>query len=304
MATLLFALVLLAPGDPVSVLSGDFQTLETRQAEIARLQLDRSPGSQYVSWLAGLARGDLGQSIQFREPVFKVISERLPLTLALVLPAIALSSAMGIGLALHFAKKPGEITDRFANLTILILFAVPVYWVAHVLIALFSLYLGWLPVQGLRDLHSPPLDGLEKAFQTVRHLALPIGAIVTQQVALVWLVVREGLIQNKSKAHFMTAMAKGLDVGVALRRHALPQATLSLLTIIGIRIAGLLTAATLIETVFGLPGVGRLLVTASMSRDYPLVMGIILVSVVLTLLANALTDLLYGYFDPRIRSVQ
>lgn len=299
-ASTLFVLVHLAPGDPAAALRGETQSVQTRAADLARFGLDTTLGERYLQWISALARGDLGRSFMFRAPVSDIIAERLPVTLALTLPALALSSLAGILLALWTSLRPGAIFDRMTRGVILLLFALPVYWVGHLLIQIFALDLRWLPVQGLADLRDPASGGIALLAERARHLALPIAALVTQQLALIWLVTRAGLDEARAQPHFRTALAKGLSTAAALRRHALPQAGLALATVIGARTGALLTSATLVETVFGLPGMGRLMVSASLARDYPLVLGVLLVAVALTLAANALTDLIYRVLDPRI----
>ena len=299
-ATALFLLVHLAPGDPAVALGGDFQTAGTLAAERERLGLDRGTAARYAAWLAGLARGDLGESLQFRAPVATVIAERLPVTLALVLPAFLLSTVAGTWLALRAAQAPGGVPYRLIGAAILALYALPVYAVAHLLILAFAVELGWLPVQGLRDLRAPAAGAGPQALEALRHLALPVAALASQQLALVWLVLRAGLIEARAAPHFTTARAKGLCVGAALRGHALRQAGVGLTAVLGARFAGLLTAATLVEVVFGLPGIGRLMAQAALARDHPLLMGCFLCVVVLTLAANGLADAVCRRLDPRI----
>ncbi|MCC6007613.1 MAG: ABC transporter permease [Rhodobacteraceae bacterium] len=296
----LFVLMQLAPGDAALALGGDFQTARTLAAEQARLGTDAGPGARYLDWMRGLVRGDPGQSLQYRAPVARIIAERLPVTLALVLPAFVLSALAGTGLALRAARAPGGTGDRLTALAVLTLYALPVYAVAHLLIVIFALNLGWLPVQGLRDLRAPATGGGAALLDAARHLVLPITALASQQMALVWLVVRAGLLEARAAPHFATALAKGLAPSVALRRHALPQAGLALAAALGARFAGLLTAATLIEVVFGLPGLGRLMVQAALARDHPLLLGCFLCAVLLTLLANAAADAACRGLDPRI----
>lgn len=298
-ASALFVMVHLAPGDPAMALGGDFQTGATLAAERVRLGLDQDLSERYFNWIGGLLRGDLGHSAMLRRPVAEVIAERLPLTLGLVLPSLAISTMIGMGLALWCARRPGGTADRMTGAAVLLLFALPVYWVAHLLIFLFAVQLRWLPVQGLHDPRTVT-TGLAALMEVARHLALPLAALVSQQVALVWLVVRAGLVEQRGLPHFRTAQAKGLSLGGALARHALPQASLALITVIGVRFGGLLTSATLVETVFGLPGIGRLLTAASLARDHALALGVFLCAVVLTLIANALTDAVCGRIDPRV----
>ena len=300
-ATGLFLLVHLAPGDPVLALGGDFHTAATLAAERDRLGLDQPLATRYATWLAALATGDLGTSIQYRAPVATVIAERLPVTLALVLPALALSTLTGTALALRAARSPGGAADRSMAAALLALYAIPIYALAHLLILIFAVQLGWLPVQGLRDLRTPT-EGAARAADLARHLTLPITALATQQMALVWLVVRAGLIEARAQPHFTTARAKGLSLPAALRRHALGHAGIGLATVLGTRFAGLLTAATLVEVVFGLPGMGRLMAQAALGRDHPLLMGCFLCAVALTLAANAAADATCRRLDPRIGS--
>ena len=300
LATVLFVLVHAAPGDPAVALGGDFQTAETMAQERARLGLDDPVLRRYGLWLTALMQGDMGRSMQFRAPVAAILAERIPVTLALVLPAFVLSALAGTLMALRAARRPGRPADRAMGLAILTLYALPVYGVAHLLILVFAVELQWLPVQGLRDLRNPATEPLPRMLDSARHLALPIAALASQQLALVWLVVRAGLLEARGQPHFITALSKGLDLSAALRGHALPQAGLALTTVLGARFAGLLTAATLVEVVFGLPGLGRLMAQAALARDYPLLMGGFLCVVLLTLAANALADLVCRAIDPRI----
>ena len=299
-ATTLFLIVHLAPGDPVAALGGEFQSGQTRNAELVRLGLDKSILDRYLVWMTNLMRGELGYSIQFNIPVAQAITQRLPVTLSLVLPAVVLSSLLGTLLALWTARRPGSTLDHSCSVVLLVLYALPVYWVGHLLITFFAVELGWFPVQGIRDLRHPAQGAWSIFVERSRYLSLPLLTLLTQQLALIWLVVRAGLLNARHQPFYTAALARGLSVDSAMRRHALPIASLSLITVIGVRVGALLTSATLVETVFGLPGVGRLLVTASLSRDYPLVLGIVLGAMVFVLIVNAITDSIYAWIDPRI----
>ncbi|MBS1207871.1 MAG: transporter permease [Proteobacteria bacterium] len=303
LASAVFLLLQAAPGDPLAALGGDFQSTETRAHLAQELGLNRSLGQRYVDWLNGLAQADLGRSYAYQRPVLEVILERLPVTFAIVLPALLGAALLGVALGFFAARAPHSGVSRLTAALCLLLFAIPVYWLAHLLVQGFSLHLGWLPAQGLRDLramHSGAAAWLDLAL----HLLLPICAAGLHQLAALFLIARTRIADEMRAPHFATAIAKGLSLGHAQWRHALPQAALSLVTLLGMRFAALLTSATLVEIAFGLPGIGRLFVDAARGRDYPLVLGVFLCVLLLTLLANTLSDLLCRQLDPRLRGAQ
>lgn len=298
--TLTFALIHAAPGGPLVALSGEFSTAEYQRTIEALYGLDRPLLEQYLLYIGTVLTGDLGQSYFYKQAVLAVVLDRLPATLLLVVPGLVLSSLLGIWLGLVTLRR----SDPAAGLGIVAgmsaAYAVPMFWSAQLLILLFAYGLGWFPIQGMRNAR---LDGqgLAAFLDVAHHLVLPVLAFSLHDLALITVVTRARVRDEMQRPYFLTALAKGLDEPTARRRHALRNALLPIVTLIGGRIGYLLAGAVLVETVFGWPGLGRLVVSASLNRDYPLLLGLFLCISAMTLIANLLTDLLCPLIDPRIR---
>ncbi|MEG1969715.1 MAG: ABC transporter permease [Burkholderiaceae bacterium] len=299
-ATLVFALATLAPGDPLTAIAGEHQSASTRAALSASLGLDRAWPARYLGWIAGLAAGDLGTAYSHSRPVLSVIAERLPVTLAVALPALAGAAIGAVLLALAGGRRPHALPARLSAALALGLSAMPVFWLARLLVQGASLELGWFPAQGLSDIRAEH-SGLAAALDLAWHLALPVAAVLLHQLAMLLLLTQGGLRQEAASDYFRTALAKGLTQEMALRRHALPLALAPVVALLGTRIGGLLTATALVEISFGLPGIGRLLVDATLARDHPLVLGVFVCVVLMTVLGNLLADLATRALDPRTR---
>ena len=297
--TLTFVLIHAAPGGPLVALTGEFSTAEYQRTVEALYGLDRPLSEQYLRYLGHVLTGDLGKSYFYKQSVMAVILDRLPATLLLVLPGLVLSSLLGIwlGIATLRRSEPASGLGMVAVMTAA--YAVPMFWSAQLLALLFAYGLGWFPVQGMRN---PRLDGsgLAGALDVAHHLVLPILAFALHDLAMTTVVTRARVRDEMQLPYFLTALAKGLDESTARRRHALRNALLPIVTLIGGRIGYLLAGAVLVETVFGWPGLGRLVVAASLNRDYPLLLGLFLCISAVTLTANLVTDLLYPLIDPRI----
>jgi peptide/nickel transport system permease protein len=262
--------------------------------------LDRSLPEQYLRYMASLTTGNLGVSFYFKQPVLGVILERIPTTLLLVVPALILSSLVGIWLGVLAAQRRRSILDLGIIVTVLTSYAIPVFWLAQILLLLFAVQLDWFPVQGMRDVragYTGPRLWLDVAY----HLSLPLLTLTLQQLAMILLLTRAGVSNELQQDYVRTARAKGLPFGMVLGRHALRNALLPVVTVIGGRIAFLIAGAVLTETVFAWPGLGRLILTASLNRDYPLILGLFLFISLAVLLANLVTDFIYAALDPRIR---
>ncbi len=297
-ATLVFALVHLAPGDPLTAIAGEHQSASTRASLERSLGLDQPLSARYLGWLAGLVRGELGTAYSHARPVTAVIAERLPVTLAVALPALAGAAVGAVALALVTSRRPRALLARATAALALVLSAVPVFWLAQLLVQGASLELGWFPAQGISDVRASHA-GLAALADTAWHLALPVAAVLLHQLAMILLITRAGLMHEAASGHFRTALAKGLDERLALRRHALPLALAPVVALLGTRVGGLLTATALVEISFGLPGIGRLLVDATLARDHPLVLGVFICVVLLTVAGNLLADLTTRFLDPR-----
>lgn len=294
---LAFLLIHLAPGGPVTALSGEFATEELRQEIEARYGLDRPLGERYLAWMGAVLQGDFGRSYLHKAPVMTVILERLPATLSVVLPAAALSLLIGGAIGLWSTGPPGAQRRRLAGpLLALVGHAVPTFWVAQGLVLLFALGLGWLPVQGLDDPRLARPDLLDH----VRHLVLPVTTLAIHQLAMTALVLRAALGREVGRPYMTTALAKGLPFPRARRDHALVNALQPVLAVLAGRIGATFVGAVAVETVFALPGLGRLIVSAAINRDHPLVLGIALSVCAVAMIGNLLTDLAMNRIDPRM----
>lgn len=298
--TLTFILIHLAPGGPVVALAGEFSTAEYQRALEARYGLDRPLPERYLRYLGQVLQGDLGDSYYYKAPVLKVILARLPATLLLVLPAVIISSGLGIWLGLQAARRPGSLSDMGVNVATLTAFAIPVFWLAQLLMLLLAVHLDWFPVQGMRDVRAN-YRGPQLWLDVAWHLTLPVLTMTLHQLALTTVLTRAGVRNELWQDYVRTARAKGLPGRQVLHGHALRNALLPVVTIIGGRVGFLLAGAVLTETVFAWPGLGRLVVSASLNRDYPLVLGLFICISLVVLLANLVTDLVYAWLDPRIR---
>lgn len=293
-ASIAFLLIHAAPGGPAIALAGEYGAPGYLE-DVARIYgLDRPLGQIYRDWLLRLLRGDLGYSYRHQIPVAALIAERLPVTLGLMLPAIMLSGLFGVGLGMVSVAKPGK-PGRGMVAAMAALHAVPNYLVAQLLIMLLSLGVGLFPVQGLTDARAP--GGF---WDMAYHLVLPVISLALHQFTFITLLTRACVGQEMEKPYAIAAFAKGLSIGQVKFRHALPNALLPLFTLFGVRIGAFLAGSVVVETVFALPGLGRLAVSAAISRDHPVVIGIVLIGCAAILLANLVVDIGLRRLDPRM----
>ena len=284
--TLVFLLLHLVPGDPVEAMLGEGARPADRTALTAALGLDRPLGAQYLSYLERLGRLDLGRSFVYQRPVADLLAERLPATLTLALAALGLALLTAIPLGVLAACRRGRAADGAATAFSLLGSSIPNFWLGPLLILLFSLWLGWTPVSGREGLTS---------------LVLPALTLGTSLAAVLARMVRSGVLEVLGEDYVRTARAKGLSPSAVLWRHALRNAWLPVLTLVGLQLGGLLGGAVITETVFAWPGLGSLLVEAIQGRDYPVVQGCVLLVSLAYILVNTGTDLAYVWLDPRIR---
>ncbi|MBC7160947.1 MAG: ABC transporter permease [Immundisolibacter sp.] len=281
-----FLLVRVLPGDPVEVMLGERASGADRAALVAQLGLDRPLPVQLGDYLRGLARLDLGHSLRYHEPVTTLIGARLPATLQLAGAALALAVALALPLGIVMAVRAGRLAGRLAGTLTLLGLALPGFWFGPLLILLFAVQLGWLPVAGREQLASLVLPALT--------LALGLAATLARQLAA-------NLSEVLAAEHVRTARAKGLPPGQVLWRHGVRNALLPVATVFGLQVGALLGGAVITETVFAWPGLGALTVEAIGARDYPLVQGCVLLIAGMYVLVNGLTELAYGWIDPRVR---
>jgi len=293
-ALVVFSLLFLTPGDPAAVIAGDIATDEDIKNIRAKLGLDEPFLVQFGGWIWRLAHGDLGTSIFTNLPVTTLIGQRVQPTLSLTLCTLIVAVSIAVPLGVIAAARAGTWADRLVMGFSVLGFSVPVFVLAYMLIMLFAVHLQWLPVQGYRPLH-------EGFWPWLSHLILPSIALGTVYMALIARITRAAMLDVLSQDYIRTANAKGLAPRAVLMRHALKNAGVPIVTVIGIGIALLISGAIVTETVFAIPGIGRLTVDAILRRDYPIIQGVILLFSAVYVLINLLVDLSYRLFDPRIR---
>jgi len=289
-----FALVHVIPGDPALVMMGGEGTTQAVAELRHQLGLDRPLHVRYWEWLTHILRGDLGQSLYNKTRVSEELSWRMPTTLALVTLSLLFAVGLGVPAGLLSAAFRNSWVDHAARLVTLVSLSVPSFWLGLMLIILFSLKLDLLPVIG----YEPITQDLWKA---LRYLILPSLALGTYLSALLTRLTRSSMLEVLGQDYVRTARAKGLREGLVLMRHALRNALIPIVTVIGINVGILLGGSAVIETVFVLPGVGQLVVRSLYNRDLPVIQGLILYVAVVYVLVNLLVDVLYTYLDPRLR---
>jgi peptide/nickel transport system permease protein len=285
--TLIFFLIHFIPGDPVELMLGETASTADLGRLRADLGLDRPVAEQFGTFLLGFLRGDLGDSFFYRRPVVEVILEKLPATLELAAAAMALALFLALPLGIAAAVRKDSLTDRAAMIASLVGISMPNFWLGPLLIILFSIKLGWLPVSGREDAMS---------------IVLPALTLGTALAALLSRMTRSAMLDVLGEDYLRTARAKGLPEKLVIVKHALRNALLPVLTIVGLQFGALLSGAVITENVFAWPGIGTLLIQAINARDYPLVQGCVLVISLAYVAANFLTDLLYSLSDPRVKT--
>jgi ABC-type dipeptide/oligopeptide/nickel transport system permease component len=284
--TMVFLLAHVVPGDPIEQMLGEGARIEDLQHLRHQMGLDAPLATQYGRYLNGIARGDLGQSFRFHEPVLHIVLDRYPATLELAVVALLVCAAIGIPMGLFAAERSQTAADRAIGIVSLFGLSVPNFALGPVLILVFSVTLGWLPVSG----RGGPA-----------HLILPAITLGAALAAILTRMVRTTVLEELSSDYVRTARAKGLSRASALFRHAFRNALIPILTIIGLQFGTLLAGAIVTETIFSWPGIGRLAVQAISARDYPLLQGCILLIAVSYVFVNLLTDFVCALVDPRVR---
>lgn len=289
---LVFSSMLLVPGDPARTILGMDASPQALESLRRQLGLDRPAPERYLHWLAGVVRGDLGISIRYRQPVMDLIASRLSVTLPLVFASLALAGLLGLVLGTVAATRADSPWDLAVRLLALLGVVLPSFWVGLMFIVIFSVKLGLLPSGGF--------SGWSDPFRAARDLALPVLTLSLARTALLTRMVRGSLLETLSQPYTRTARAKGLSEARVVLRHALKNALIPVVTVLGLEFAQLLTAGVVVESVFALPGLGQLALTAIEARDYPLVQGIVLVLAGFIVTLNLAVDLLYAVLDPRV----
>ena len=299
-----FFVMRLAPGSPT-----DLQTqmnpkasAEMRQRLMSLYELDKPVHVQYASWLKKLARGDLGTSFSSdHRPVADKILERLPITIAINLLSLIIIIAVAVPIGVLSAVHQDSLFDKVMSVIVFIGFAVPTFWLALLLMIFFGIHLGWLPISGLRSLNYEYLSAWEQLVDLAAHLVLPVFISAFGGLAGLSRYMRANMLEVIRQDYILTARAKGLSERQVIYKHALRNALLPAITILGLSIPGLIGGSVIFETIFAIPGMGQLFYMSVMARDYPTVMGILLIGAVLTLAGNLIADVSYAAADPRIR---
>ena len=296
-----FLLLKLAPGDAADVLAAEsgFATEETMSALRLRLGLDLSVLAQLWDYLTGLLQGDLGQSARYGMPVAEVIWQRLPGTLLLMSVSLALAIGVGVALGATMAVFAGKLPDRILSLVSLLFYSVPAFWIGLMLILVFSVRLGWLPSGGSGTIGSR-LTGWAALIDQARYMILPALSLALFYLAIYARLTRAAMLEVRSQDFVRTARAKGLSPFAVNARHVLRNALIPVTTMAGLHIGNMLGGAVVVETVYSWPGLGRLAFEAVMGRDFQVLLGILLLSSVLVILANLAVDLVHAWLDPRI----
>jgi peptide/nickel transport system permease protein len=319
--TISFLLVISAPGDPVTMVTfAPNNSPESIAALKRQLGLDQPPLVQYLYWLVGndytridvngdgegdvngarkgILRGDLGQSIQYKRPVLDLIVERIPATLQLTVAALLVGYAVGVPLGLFSAINHRGVVDQFTRVISVLGIALPSFWLALILIIIFSVTLGWLPMTGMRDVTRTDSGGF---IDTIPYMIMPVAVLGVGTVAAISRFVRASVLEVLQQDYVRTARSKGISNNRVWWWHVSRNALIPVATLLGPALGSLLGGAVIIEQVFSWPGLGRLSVNAAFQRDYPLVMGFVVVGGVLYVLGVLLSDLLYAWLDPRIQ---
>src|SRR5262245_11631084 len=294
MSVLVFGLMRLVPGDPAVVVLGYKATPDAVRALRETFHLDEPLPSQYLRWVGGALRGDLGLDFRQNEPIGRMILDRLPVTIELTLLATVCAAAIGVPLGLLGGGRRGGAADRASLALGLVGVSLPDFWLGIMLILLLSLVAGLLPSSGFVPL-------AESLVENLLHLALPALTLAASRAAVLGRLTRAAVLDTVRRGYVQYARAKGLGERAVLFRHVLPNAAIPIVTVLGLQVGYMLGGAIVVETIFTLPGVGRMTLDAVLERNYPVVQSAVLVIGAMFMLVNLATDLLYGVIDPRVR---
>lgn len=295
-----FAVVQAAPGDPVVAVAGESGNDEYYAFMREKFGLDRPIIEQFWTYVTNVLRGDLGVSFVQGQEVVDLILERMPATLLLMGTAVVVSTIGGVVLGALAARRPFGPFDLGVSTGALVGYALPSFWLAQLAMLTIAFRTGWFPIQGMTDARAN-YSGMAHYLDVAHHMVLPALVLAASEIALITRIARTGILAEMDSDYIKVAQAKGLSPTGALMHHALRNALLPVVTIVGTRIGFLFSGAVLVETVFGWPGLGRLVLSAAQTRDHPLLLGMVLLVAFSLVLSNLITDLLYARVDPRIR---
>ncbi|HQM46872.1 MAG TPA: ABC transporter permease [Smithellaceae bacterium] len=299
-----FFVMHLAPGKPTDLQTqmNPKSSAEMKARLLSMYELDKPISVQYLSWLKKLARGDLGISFSSdHRPVSDKILERLPITIVINFLSLLIIIVVAVPIGVLSAVHQDSLFDKVMSVFVFVGFAVPTFWLALLMMILFGVQWGWLPISGLRSLNYEYLSTWEQMIDLARHLILPVFISAFGGLAGLSRYMRANMLEVIRQDYILTARAKGLSERQVIYKHALRNALLPAITILGLSIPGLIGGSVIFETIFAIPGMGQLFYMSVMARDYPTVMGILLIGAVLTLVGNLIADVSYAVADPRIR---
>lgn len=298
---LCFAVMHLAPGDPTTLMGDLDPKARANEAMIAAQGLDKPVWEQYIYWIGNLAQGNLGTSLApGGQPVWDKIAEAMPLTLWLNVTGMVLVLIPGILLGVWVAMKPFGMRDGVVTLLLYLGLAAPSVWLALLGMQFFGITLGWVPLSGLMSFGAESWPWWQRWPDVLWHLALPLGVGVVGGMTGIVRFVRGSMVETLRQDYVLTARAKGASEKRVMLKHALRNALLPLVTILGLSVPGLIGGSVIMESLFALPGLGQLFYTAVMMRDYPVIMALLTLGAMLTLVGNLLADVAYAYVDPRV----
>lgn len=297
---LMFCMIHLAPGNPIHLLIGEFASAEDIRMMEEHFGLNRPIYEQLFIYIYNVIQGDLGYSYFERRPVLTMILERIPATLLLMGTQFVLSVLIGIALGVFSSRRPNSLSDHLITVGSSIGYCLPVFWIGQILIMFFALYLGWFPSAGMFSLREE-LTGMAYYLDILRHLFIPSLTLTIFNFALFTRLTRTNMLEELQKNYITLARSKGVAEKTVVWKHAFRNALLPTVTVIGLSLGSLLAGAVLTEIVFGWPGIGNLTYISIMRRDYPVIMGILIVVSIAVMIANLVTDILYAVFEPRIR---
>lgn len=297
-----FTLIHSAPGDPAEVIAGEMGGGTAEMLESIRHQygLDKPLYEQVYLYVGKVATGDLGYSFYFNEPVSKLIMQRIPATVLLLVASLFMSVTVGVLLGVISARKPKSFLNSFVTIFSLIGYAAPTFWTGLMLILAFAFYIPLFPVNGMYDV-TVTKEGFEHVLDVLHHLVLPASSLGIVNAAMYSRLSRVGMINSLNADFIRTARAKGLSERVVVMKHALRNALLPVVTMVGLQFGYMFAGAVMVETVYNWPGLGRLVFESILRRDYPTLLGVLFFSALLVMAANIITDFVYRLIDPRIR---
>lgn len=290
-----FVMIDLIPGDPALILAGEHADAARIERIREQLNLGDPLLQRYLGWLGGVLQGDLGESFASNQPVSEMLTRRLGVTMSLVLVAMVMAIVIGASLAIAAVRRPGGIVDRLVRAYAALAIAMPTFWLGLLLVSTFAIQIAWFPSFG----YSPLGEGVG---EWLRHLFLPALALSVLASAEVALQLRSALLQTLGTDYVLNARARGLPSRVVFFKHALKNALVPVVTVLGFRVAEIMGGTVTIEFIYNMPGLGRLALDAVQGRDVPVLLGFVLLSTVVVVVANFLVDLSYGYLNPKVRS--